>query len=71
MEPIPVRCRIPEHLERIGKKQQWLADKVGMSKQRMSEIVNLRSTNITIKRAVLIAYYLECKVDDLWKWEVR
>lgn len=71
MELVPVRCRIPELLKRINKNQQWLADRTGISKQRISEYVNLRVDNITMKRAVLIAYHLDCLVDDLFEWEWR
>ncbi|KKO51106.1 helix-turn-helix transcriptional regulator [Paenibacillus sp. DMB20] len=71
MEFYPVRCRIPDHLKRIGKNQQWLADMTGMSKQTISDIINLRHANITIKKAALIAYYLNCKIDDLFVMEWR
>ncbi|MGR6546318.1 helix-turn-helix domain-containing protein [Paenibacillus tundrae] len=55
----------------MNKNQQWLADKMGLPKQRISDIVNLKADNITIQRAALIAYHLECGVDDLWKWGWR
>lgn len=71
MELVPVRCRIPVLLKRIGKNQQWLADRTGLGKQRISDIVHLRMNNISIQRAALIAYHLDCKVDDLWVWEWR
>ncbi|MNM07374.1 hypothetical protein D3C81_174160 [compost metagenome] len=71
MEFVPVRCRIPKFLKRLNKNQQWLADQTGISKQRISEYVNLRDVNITMKRAVLIAYHLDCLVDDLFEWEWR
>ncbi|WP_445670619.1 helix-turn-helix transcriptional regulator [Paenibacillus sp. FSL M7-0547] len=71
MELVPVRCRIPEHLNRLGKNQQWLADVSGISKQRISEIVNLQKYNITITRATILAYHLRCSVDDLFVWAWR
>lgn len=71
MEYVPVRCRIPEHLQRLGKNQKWLAEKMGLPKQRISDIVNLKADNITIQRAALLAYHLECGIDDLWKWGWR
>ncbi|WP_211749893.1 helix-turn-helix transcriptional regulator [Paenibacillus sp. Marseille-Q4541] len=71
LQPVPVRCRIPELLKKKGKNQQWLADRTGMSKQRISDIVHLRMNNISIQRALLIAYYLNCKVEDLFEWEWR
>ncbi|MMZ67882.1 helix-turn-helix transcriptional regulator [Paenibacillus ottowii] len=71
MELVPVRCRIPELLKRINKNQQWLADKIGLPKQRISDIVHLRMDNISIKRAALLAYHLNCSIDDLFVWELR
>lgn len=71
MELVPVRCRIPELLDRIGKNQQWLADKMNLPKQRISDIVNLRANNITIQRAALLSYHLDCEIDDLWIWGWR
>ncbi|NJJ38585.1 helix-turn-helix domain-containing protein [Paenibacillus apii] len=71
MELVPVSCRIPELLKKVGQNQQWLADKTGLSKQRISDIVHLRMDNITIRRAALIAYYLNCTMDDLFVWEWR
>lgn len=69
MEPVPVRCRIPELLHRLGKNQQWLADMMGIDKSRISEIVNLREYNISIPRARLIAHLLRCSMDDLFEWD--
>ncbi|MEK4452340.1 MULTISPECIES: helix-turn-helix domain-containing protein [Paenibacillus] len=81
MELVPVRCRIPELLIRIKRNQpannkikinqQWLADKVGISKQQLSDYIHLRADNMTMKRAALIAYHLDCLVDDLFEWEWR
>lgn len=81
MELVPVRCRIPELLERVNKNQksinkvkvnqQWLADKIGVSKQQMSDYILLRADNMTMKRAAVIAYHLDCLVDDLYEWEWR
>ncbi|MCM3703781.1 helix-turn-helix transcriptional regulator [Paenibacillus macerans] len=71
MELYPVRCRIPQLLKKIGKNQQWLADITGMSKQTISDIVRLRNDNITLRKAALIAYYLNCKIDDLFEMEWR
>lgn len=71
MELYPVRCRIPELLKKIGKNQQWLADMTGLSKQTISDIVHLRLANITMRRAALLAYYLNCKIDDLFDWDWR
>jgi DNA-binding Xre family transcriptional regulator len=71
MELLPVSCRIPYLLKKIGKNQQWLADITGISKQRISDIVHLRMDNITIQRAAIIAHFLNCSIDDLFVWEWR
>lgn len=81
MELVPVRCRIPDLLVRLDRKQpatsqikinqQWLADKISVSKQQMSDYVNLRTGIMSIQRAALIAYHLDCQIDDLFEWEWR
>lgn len=73
MEPqlVPVRCRVPELLRKLGKNQQWLAEVTGMSKQTLSDIVTLRNDNIKMKKAALIAFHLKCDIDDLYVWEWR
>lgn len=71
MEPIPIHCRIPELLKRLGKNQQWLADVTKISKTHISDIVHLRLDNMRIKRAKLLAHHLKCSMDDLFEWEWR
>jgi len=71
MELVPVSCRIPVLLKKIGKDQQWLADKTELSKQRISDIVRMRTDNITIIPAATIAHYLNCTINDLFVWEWR
>ncbi|MFD1126593.1 helix-turn-helix domain-containing protein [Paenibacillus provencensis] len=68
---VPVRCRIPVLLKKKGKNQQWLADVTGLQKQVISDIVHLRRPNISIQLAALIAFHLNCKMDDLFVWEWR
>ncbi|WP_236342496.1 helix-turn-helix transcriptional regulator [Paenibacillus plantiphilus] len=67
---VPIRCRIPEHLHRIGKTQQWLADRVAMSKQQMSDYVTMRFV-LKIAKAKEIADVLNINIDDLYEWEWR
>ncbi|WP_143810371.1 helix-turn-helix transcriptional regulator [Paenibacillus sp. MY03] len=70
MEPVPVRCRVPTLLKRIGKDQQWLADVTGKSKSQISDYCTLRKV-MNIRTAVLIAHYLTCTLDDIYVWEFR
>ncbi|WP_411431680.1 helix-turn-helix domain-containing protein [Paenibacillus durus] len=71
MDYVPVRCRIPELLERIGKSQQWLADQSEMSKQHLSDIIRMRYEDMSYKRAGRLAYHLRCQIDDLHEWGWR
>lgn len=68
MEPVPVRCRIPELLDRIGKDQQWLADVTDKGPQKISDYCNLR-TVMNLRTATLMAHYLNCMIDDIYDWE--
>lgn len=65
----PIRCRIPELLEKIGQDQQWLADMSGYSRQRISDICNMRNRSIIgLEVAHHIASIIGCKIDDLYEW---
>lgn len=68
MEPIPVRCRIPDILKSKGQTQQWLADQTGYSKQRISDYVQLRYT-MRLPAATLIAKILRVHAEDLHEWD--
>lgn len=71
MELVPVRCRIPEHLRKIGKTQQWLADELGMSKQHLSDYIKMRSI-FGMKSAKNVAVVLKLpSSDDIYEWEWR
>ncbi|WP_420481860.1 helix-turn-helix transcriptional regulator [Cohnella zeiphila] len=64
-----VRCRIPELLYRKRKSQVWLAEKTGISKQRISAYIHLRVI-MTIPVSAIIAEALNCKLDDLYEIKV-
>lgn len=68
MELVPVRCRIPELLNRIGKDQQWLADQSDKGRQKISDYCTMRSI-MNLRTAALLAYYLKCEIDDIYIWE--
>lgn len=64
----PIRCRIPILLHNLGKTQQWLADMSGYSRQRISDICNMRHIP-GLEVAHHIASIIGCTVDDLYEWE--
>jgi hypothetical protein len=70
MELVPVKCCIPEILNRIGKEQQWLADMTGKKKQQISDYCTMRDV-MNLRTAALIAFVLKCKIDNLYVWELR
>lgn len=71
MEFVPVSCHIPELLQKIGKTQTWLAERVGISRQRVTDIVKLRHPGITFALALKIADALGCSVYALFTWGWR
>lgn len=71
MEFIPVVCHIPDLLKRLGKTQRWLAERTGISEQRISDYVHLRYPNITLKHAILIADAIGCRVEAIFTWAWR
>jgi len=67
-ELVPVRCRIPELLIKIGKDQQWLAIETGKHEQKISNYCTLQ-TIPNLRTAALIAKVIGCSIDDLHDWE--
>ena len=67
MELVPVRCRIPELLARIGKDQQWLGDVSEKGSQKISDYCNMRSV-MNLRTAALLANHLKCNIDELYVW---
>lgn len=71
MVPIPIRCRIPEHLNNLGKDRLWLQNKSGLSKQQLSDYVNMRYLMGLVK-AKQIARLLKLQSsDELYEWVWR
>jgi transcriptional regulator with XRE-family HTH domain len=67
--PVPIRCRIPDILRSKGLTQSWLADKTGLTKQRISDYVRMRDGRITsLQVAYLIANTLKVSPSDLYEW---
>lgn len=71
MDFVPVVCHIPDLLHRIGKTQVWLADKVGITPQRVTDIVKLRHPGITLALSLRIADAIGCSIYDLFTWGWR
>ncbi|MDQ0412676.1 helix-turn-helix transcriptional regulator [Mesobacillus stamsii] len=63
-----VCCRVPSHLRRKRWTQQELADRVGLTKQAMSKIVN-NANIMSYETAYSVAKELGCRMEDLY--EVR
>lgn len=66
--PVRCRCRIPELLDKVGKNQQWLADKTGIQKSRISEIANFKVKTPSLDKLKAIADCLKVYIDDLYEW---
>lgn len=62
---VPIRCRIPELVHKIGKTQRWLAGEVGISKQQMSDYVHMRNI-LGLVIANRIATILGVSIDELY-----
>jgi len=68
MDPVPVKCLVPQHLRRIKKNQRWLAKQVGETESQVSNYVNMvRLLGIT--KAKKWATVLGVTIDDLYLWK--
>lgn len=66
---IKLKSRIKVKLAEVDMKQIELADKLGLSKQTVSNIVTGYIIPST-ERLFLIAHILKCKTDDLYTYEI-
>lgn len=64
---VPVRCRIPELLVRVGKSRVWLSERTGVSTQRISDYANTRQI-MSLSIAKTFAEVLGCTIDELYTW---
>lgn len=70
MEFKPIRCHIPARLRQLGKTQQWLADRTGIPKQRISHYIHMRVI-MSFGTAIIIAAALGIHVEQLYDWAWR
>lgn len=68
MEPKPISCRIPEHLSKLGRTQQWLADQTNLSKQQLSDYIKMRSL-MGIVIAKKVSGVLRVNIEELYVWD--
>lgn len=59
------RNRLKQILDERGTKHAWVAEKAGVSRATMSELVQ-QKREPTLATARRIAKVLECDVDDIW-----
>lgn len=64
------KCRIPELLRTRGWTQATLANKTGMTEQRISDYITGNRKSMTMKTAFIIAHVLNCHVEDLYEYIV-
>lgn len=64
------KCRIPELLSTRGWTQANLADKTGMTEQRISDYITGNRKSMTMKTAFIIAHVLNCHVEELYEYKV-
>lgn len=62
-----VRNRLKEILTERGIKSSWLADKVGITKQSMSNLVNNRFSP-SVDTALKICIVLNIKFEEVFYW---
>lgn len=67
MEQVPIRCRIPDILESKGLTQSWLADRLNLSRQRISDYCTMRRL-VSYPTGKLIADELGVPMQKLYEW---
>lgn len=62
------RCRVLEHLNRIGMNQAEYARRLGVSEPFVSKIVS-GEKKLSLLKAKISANIFGCVIDDLYEWE--
>jgi DNA-binding XRE family transcriptional regulator len=60
-----VKNKLKEILDDRGVKQNWVAEKAGITKQTMSNLINNRF-NVSLESAMRIANALNLKIEDIF-----
>lgn len=63
-----IRQKILEHQAKYGSSQVWIAEQVGISKQRLYQICG--AENMMLDVAMKFAIFFDCKIDDLFDYKV-
>lgn len=61
------RCLLRDRLAERHMTLTELSDKIGISKQQLSDYANNRFV-MSLRNAKIIAYALNCCIDDLYEW---
>ena len=64
----PIRCRLPELIEKRGLTQITFAEKHGFSKQQLNAYCTMRRM-MSIQTAKFVAGKLKVRIEDLYEWE--
>lgn len=62
------RCRVHEHLKRVGITQAEYARRIGVSESFASKVVS-GEKKLSMIKAKMSADILGCYIDDLYTWE--
>jgi len=68
MIKLKINEKIEEYRKDTGATKTWISHKLGMSKQRLSNIGN--GDNITLKLLLRVAIFLNCKTEDLYEYSI-
>lgn len=60
--------KITEYQKKNGATRTWIAKRMGMSPQRMYQL--MKSENMMLDVIIKVAIGLECKIDDLVDYEI-
>ena len=59
---------ITDYQSKTGASKVWIAEQIGISKQRLYQICE--AENIMIDVAMKFAIFFNCKIDDLFDYEI-
>jgi len=63
-----IEKKVTEYQQQTGATKKWIADKIGISKQRLYSIFN--SDNLMLDVLIRFSLFLNCNIEDLFTYEI-
>ena len=64
-----IEIKIEEYINKTGTNKTWIANQLGMSRQRLYGLIQAKNPNIIT--LIKLSLILHCTVNDLYKYKIK